>query len=177
MSASHFLGVCLLRLLVAEVTPFFAGARFIRLRGRTPGAKRLCIILLPASAMRRLVAFFMLCPDMTSSAMRTLVFNLRTDCLVRDLVGFGHRRTRAVHQPPDARNTRCNSSSEQSGPALSKMECHGHLAVLEWHEPSSVVSYIDLYRLELGVQQRHVVNVNEPIIYRGTVTSANRKGP
>ena len=52
--------------------------------------------------------------------------DLRTDCLVRDPAGIGHRRSRAVHHPPDARNTRCNSSSEQSGPASSKMKRHRH---------------------------------------------------
>ena len=80
-----------------------------------------------------------------------------------------------MHHPPDARNNRCNSSSEQSGPAPSKMERHGHLPVLEWHEPSGVVSYIDLNRLEVRVHQRHVVNVSEPIRYRGAVTSTNRE--
>ena len=57
MSASRFVDVCLLRRLVAEVTLFFAGARFIRLRARTPGAKKPRIRFLQASATRRLVAF------------------------------------------------------------------------------------------------------------------------
>ena len=52
----------------------FADARFIRLRGRTPGVKRPINRFLPASMTRRLVAF-MLSPDKTSSAMRTPVFN------------------------------------------------------------------------------------------------------
>ena len=56
------------------------------------------------------------------------------------------------------------------------MKRHGHSTVLEWHAPSGVVSYIDLDRLEVRVQQRHVVNVSEPIGYRGTVNSANREG-
>ena len=38
MSASRFVDVCLLHRLFAKVTPFFAGACFIRLRGRTLGA-------------------------------------------------------------------------------------------------------------------------------------------
>ena len=36
--------------------------------------------------------------------------------------------------------------------------------------------YIHLDRLEVRVQQRHVMNVTEPIRYRGAVTSANREG-
>ena len=56
------------------------------------------------------------------------------------------------------------------------MKRHGHSTVLEWHAPSGVVSYIDLDRLEVRVQQRHVVNVSEPIRYRFAVTSANREG-
>ena len=31
--------------------------------------------------------------------------DLRTDCLAREPVGIVHRRSRAVHHPPDARNT------------------------------------------------------------------------
>ena len=42
--------------------------------------------------------------------------------------GIVHRRSSAVHHPPDARNIRCNSSSEQSGPASSKMKRHRHSA-------------------------------------------------
>ena len=82
-----------------------------------------------------------------------------------------------MHHPPNARNSRCNSSSEESGPAPSKMKRHRRLTVLEWHEPSGVVSYIDLDQLEVCVQQGHVMDVSEPIRYRSTVTSANREGP
>ena len=57
MSASRFLGVCLLRRLFAVVTPVLAGTRFIRLRGRTPGLKRSRIILLLATVTRHLAAF------------------------------------------------------------------------------------------------------------------------
>ena len=47
--------------------------------------------------------------------------------------GRRRRRSRAVHHPPDTRNTRCNSSSEQSGPAPSKMECLILISVdLKW---------------------------------------------
>ena len=56
------------------------------------------------------------------------------------------------------------------------MKCHGHSTVLEWHEPTGVVSYSYLDRLEVRVQQRHVVNVGEPIGYRFAVTSTNREG-
>ena len=61
-----------------------------------------------------------------------------------------------------ARNTRCNSSSEQSGPTPSKMKRHRHSTELERHEPSGIVSYIDLDRLEVYVQQGHVVNDQIP---------------
>ena len=56
------------------------------------------------------------------------------------------------------------------------MKRHRHSTVLEWHAPAGIVSYIHLDRLEVRVQQRHVVNVSEPIGYRGTVNSANREG-
>ena len=82
-----------------------------------------------------------------------------------------------MHHPPDARNSRYNSSSEHACPVLSKMKRHRHLTVLEWHEPSGVVSFIDLDRLEVCVQQRHVVDVSETIRYRGAVSSANWEGP
>ena len=52
-----------------------------------------------------------------------------------------------------------------------------HSIVLEWHEPACVVSSIDLDRLEVCVQQGHVVDVSETIRYRGAVTSTNREGP
>ena len=80
-----------------------------------------------------------------------------------------------MHHLPDACNRRCNSSSEQSGPASSKMKRHRHSTVLEWHAPSSIVSYMHLYGPELLAQQRHVVNVSETIGHRGAVTSANRE--
>ena len=128
--------------------------------------------------------------DKMSSAMRTPVFNapvpnatapllvsgmaLRSrppNFLVRDLAGIGHR-----YRPPDARNTRCNSSSEKPGLTPSKMKRHRHSTVLEWHAPYSVVSYIHLY-LPKSAQQRYVVEVSETITYRGAVSSANREGP
>ena len=102
--------------------------------------------------------------------------DLRTDYLVRDPVGTGHRRSRLEHHPPDARNSLCNSSSEQSGPTPSKMRRHRHSTVLERYASSGVVSYIHLDRVEVRVQHKYVVNVNESIGYLGAVTSANREG-
>ena len=81
-----------------------------------------------------------------------------------------------MHHPPDARNTR-SSSSEQSGPAPTKMKRRRHSTVLEWHASSGVVSYIHLDRLEMRVQQGHVVYVSETFRYRFAVTSTNRKAP
>ena len=69
----------------------------------------------------------------------------------------------AVHRPPDANNNRCNSSSEQSGPTSSEMKSHRHSAILEWHESSGIVSYIDLDRIEECVQQEHVMDASETI--------------
>ena len=52
--------------------------RFITFRGRTPGVANSPLnISLPASVTRLLAAVFMFCPDMTSPAMRTPVFNAR----------------------------------------------------------------------------------------------------
>ena len=56
-----FLGVCLLRCLTTVVTPFFADARFIRLRGRTPGVKRPLNRFLPASVTLVWLPFYTLC--------------------------------------------------------------------------------------------------------------------
>ena len=76
----------------------------------------------------------------------------------------------------DARNSSCNSPSEQSGLTPSKMKRHRHPTVFEWYASSGVVSYIHLDRVEVRVQHRHVVNVSEPIRYRCAVTSANWEG-
>ena len=80
-----------------------------------------------------------------------------------------------MHHSLGARNIRCNSSAEQSGPTSSKIKRHRHSTVLEWHEPAGVVSYIDLDRLEERIQHGYVVDVSETIIYRGAVNSANRE--
>ena len=82
-----------------------------------------------------------------------------------------------MHHAPDARNTCCNSSSEQSGPTPPKMKRHRHYTVLEWHAPSGVVSYIHIDRLEMRVQQGYVLDVSEMIVYRGAVISVNREAP
>ena len=127
----------------------------------------------------------MLYRDKTSSAMRTPVFSaplpnatapllIRSDCLAHNPVGMGHRRSRAAHHPPDARNSRCNLSSEQSAPAPSKMKCHRHSTVLEWHASSGVVSYIDFNCPTLLAQQRHVVDVIETMRYRGAARDRNK---
>ena len=100
--------------------------------------------------------------------------DFRTDFLVHNLAGIGHRQSRAVHHPPGARNSRCNSSSEQSGPTP-KMTRHRHSTVLEWHVPSGVVSYIDLDRLEVFVQQGHAMDVSVTFRYGGAVISAQRE--
>ena len=52
--------VSLLCCFATVVTRFFACARFIRLRGRTPGVKRSLNRFLPASVTRRLAAIVML---------------------------------------------------------------------------------------------------------------------
>ena len=94
------------------------------------------------SVTRRLAAFFMFCPDKTSPAIRTPVFNvplpkatapllmsgMSLRSAVRNLAGIVLRRSRAAHHPPAARNSRCNSSS---GPMPSKMKRHRQSTVLE----------------------------------------------